>query len=193
MTAINALWRSLAWPGKEHLYLVQRPGGWLADGLVMASIDSEPFRFHYRVELDAGWNFRHLWTHQPFLDIAEERLPDCELSRDADGAWHSDGFENLPDLAGCVDIDITITPFTNTLPIRRLGLEPGQSAEIDVAYLSVPELTLSRVRQRYTRLESSGDFDYYRFESLDGSEFSAEIGVDRDGLVVDYPDLFTRL
>lgn len=70
MTAINALWRSLAWPGKEHLYLVQHPGGWLADGLVMASIDSEPFRFHYRVELDAGWNFRHLWTHQPFLDIA---------------------------------------------------------------------------------------------------------------------------
>jgi hypothetical protein len=194
MTAVNALWRSLAWPGKEHLYLARTDSGWIADGLVMASPTQEPFRFHYRIELDADWNFKHLWTHQPFLDIAENRLPDCELIREEDGSWRAEGFEALPDLEGCIDIDIAITPFTNTLPIRRLALEPGQSAEIDVAYLSVPELQLSRTRQRYTRIaETIEEFDYYLFESLDGSGFAAEISVDLDGLVVDYPDLFTRL
>ena len=33
----------------------------------------------------------------------------------------------------------------------------------------------------------------YLFENLDGSGFSAELPVDEDGLVLDYPDLFRRV
>ena len=37
-------------------------------------------------------------------------------------------------LVGCEYVDISETPFTNTLVIRRLGLTPGESADISVAY-----------------------------------------------------------
>jgi hypothetical protein len=53
-----------------------------------------------------------------------------------------------------------------------------------VAYLSVPRLTISRVRQRYRRLERG-----YRYES---GRFAADLTVDDAGLVVDYPKLWRR-
>ena len=37
-------------------------------------------------------------------------------------------------LVGCKYVDISETPFTNTLVIRRLGLTPGESADISVPY-----------------------------------------------------------
>lgn len=192
MTALNALWRSLGWPGKEHLYMVQRDDGWVADGLVMASLAAEPFRFHYRIYLDGDCNVQRVVTSQPFFELAEERLAECHLCRDDEGQWSAKGFTDVDDLNGCIDVDITISAFTNTLPIRRLKLPVGESADIDVAWIHVPELTVQRARQRYTHLEHADDYHHYRFEGLD-SGFCADIVVDAEGLVVDYPDLFTRL
>jgi hypothetical protein len=44
----------------------------------------------------------------------------------------------MPQLGGAIDIDISITPFTNTLAIRRLNLRRGQSEEIIAVYIRVP-------------------------------------------------------
>jgi hypothetical protein len=98
----------------------------------------------------------------------------------------------LAQLHDCVDIDISATPFTNTLPIRRLGLKPGESAEIRVAYISIPSLQLSPALQRYTCLANYPDHHIYRFESP-ADDFTADIRVDLDGLVVEYPGLFRRV
>jgi hypothetical protein len=91
-------------------------------------------------------------------------------------------------LQGCLDIDIAACAFTNTLPIRRLALEVGQSAEIQVAYLHIPDLRVERVPQRYTRVAPQR----YRYEGL-STGFVAEITVDEDGLVIDYPQLCRRV
>ena len=48
------------------------------------------------------------------------------LESDGEGHWQENG-KDRPDLHGCIDIDIQATPFTNTLPIRRLGLKTGES------------------------------------------------------------------
>ena len=85
-------------------------------------------------------------------------------------------------------MDLPITPFTNTLPIRRLALAAGASAEIDVVYVRAPALSVEVDRQRYTCLEP---MRRYRYEAVDGS-FTAEIEVDSRGLVVMYPELFRR-
>jgi hypothetical protein len=102
----------------------------------------------------------------------------------------------VPELEGCVDVDISATPFTNTLPIRRLGLEPGESAELRVAYVDVPELAVGPARQRYEYLEERAGGGLYRFEAPPiealPSGFTAQIPVDVDGLVIDYPGLFRR-
>ena len=94
-----------------------------------------------------------------------------------------------PDLAGAFDVDLSATPFTNTLPIRRLGLAAGQAETIHVVYVRFPDLEVTINRQRYTCLEPRRR---YRYESVD-SDFTREIEVDPDGLVVTYPGLFRRV
>jgi uncharacterized protein len=83
------------------------------------------------------------------------------------------------------------TPFTNTLPIGRLGLEQGESEELTVTYVRVPELLVGPQRQRYGCLEAQADGGLYRLEVLP-SGFTAELPVDAEGLVIDYPGLFRR-
>ena len=97
----------------------------------------------------------------------------------------------MRELDGWIDVDISATPFTNTLPIRRLGLEHGESEELTVTYIRVPELLVGPERQRYGCLEAQTDGGLYRFEALP-SGFTAELPVDVDGLVIDYPGLFRR-
>jgi hypothetical protein len=95
----------------------------------------------------------------------------------------------LPRLSGAIDIDISITPFTNTLPIRRLNLRRGEFAEILAVYVQLPSLDITTDRQRYTCLEYA---KRYRYESVD-SDFTREIEVDDHALVVTYPGLFRRV
>jgi uncharacterized protein len=46
-------------------------------------------------------------------------------------------------------------------------------------------------RQRYGCLEAQADGGLYRFDALT-SGFTAELPVDAEGLVIDYPGLFRR-
>src|SRR5205814_2718699 len=56
---------------------------------------------------------------------------------------------------GCLDVDLGITPSTNTLPIRRLGLAVGQAKEVRAAWIVFPELEVRLLTQTYTRLDRS--------------------------------------
>jgi hypothetical protein len=92
------------------------------------------------------------------------------------------------ELDGCYDIDLACTPFTNTLPIRRLPLLEGDAAEVPVVLVDPETLEVRPVMQRYTRLTSHT----WRHENLD-SGVATELEVDEHGLVKDYPDEFRRL
>lgn len=84
--------------------------------------------------------------------------------------------------------DISLTPLTNTLPLRRLGLALGEAAEIEVLYFDLEAGTVDIRRQRYTRLAGND----YRFETIPAG-FEAAISVDENGFVSAYPGLFERL
>jgi len=181
--ATEAMWAPWDGPGLEHLRLIVEGSGSRADGLILAlADDGSPFRLSYEVRGDAGWRVREVRVE--ILDGRGHRL---HLFADGAGSWRDPTGAPLPALDGCLDVDLTATPFTNTLPIRRLGLGPGETAEIAVAWIDAPSLRVSRDRQRYTRLAAG-----YRFEQVDGG-FSADLPVDGDGLVLDYPGLFRRV
>jgi uncharacterized protein len=110
------------------------------------------------------------------------------LRREGD-LWIDAGGVPLPELSGCTDVDIMITPFTNTLPIKRLHLKPAEAREIAVVYIGLPGLVVSKFEQRYTCLSSGEDGSVYRYENVK-SDFRADLLVDTDGLVVDYPNIF---
>ena len=185
----NILWIPWDGPGLEHLRLVQSDDLILADSLIIgvAEEDRRPFRARYTIQCDACWHVRELRIDM--LDAANRRL---DLMSDGAGHWFDDAGEPLPGLVGCFDVDISATPFTNTLPIRRLALPPAAAADINVVYISLPELAVTPGMQRYTCLASNTAGARYRFESR-AHAFTAELPVDAHGLVEDYPGLFRRV
>lgn len=183
----DIVWLPWDTPGMEHLIL--RPAehaGVEAESTIVGMSAGGPYTVQYRIACDTAWRARRIVVE------ASQGLARVDLRSDGQGVWtHPDG-EVVRSLAGCLDVDISATPFTNTLPIRRLQLASGESRDIDVVYVSVPSLQYSVLTQRYTCLERD---TRYRYESLvEGmSVFSADLRVDGDGLVLDYPGLFRRV
>jgi hypothetical protein len=168
--------------GLEHLLL----GDHAADSVVLAFDDgSGPFRLHYRLGWDDSWRLRE--AELAVATAQDERS--LNLRTDGQGRWrHGDGLA-IDELDGCLDVDIWPTPFTNSFPIRRDPLAVGDRRQFRVAGIAAPSLTIRSQAQAYTRLADR----LYLFESLDGSGFSAQLPVDEDGIVLDYPDLFRRV
>jgi hypothetical protein len=180
----TVLWRRVSEPGLEYCTLVYGDEGAFFGGHVIASLDGRPYRVEYTVECDPSWATTDAYVH---CFPADGTMPALELQRDDENGWrridleHPDISEELPEVRGCVDVDLGITPATNTLPIRRLGLAVGESADVTAAWVRFPELSVRPLRQRYVRL----DANRYRYESDTG--FSAELTVDDHGLVTLYP------
>lgn len=188
----NARCRTICWRaiwnrdqeimGLEHLLLAERT----ADSVVLAFNEKhDPFRLAYRLTWDESWRLR-----DAELVVATEcSTRSLNPRTDGKGHWrHADG-RSIEELEGCVDIDIWPTPFTNSFPIYREPLAVGERREFRVAWILAPDLTVRPQPQAYTRLADQ----LYLFENLDGSGFRAELPVDDDGIVLDYPDLFRRV
>ena len=183
----HVMWSPWDEPGLEHLRLAQSDRELVADGMILRVLDGKPLRAQYQIRCDPGWNVREVELSLP--GSGREAL---RLWADGRGHWQDDAGNALPQLNGCIDVDLSITPFTNTLPIRRLSLKPGQASEISVAYIAVPEMDVKPVRQRYTCLHESSEGGLYKYEGL-GTGFEANLPVDDAGLVLDYPGLCGRL
>jgi hypothetical protein len=180
---VIARWTDWSSQGSEHLVLREAADTITADSVVV-SPGVDAFGLRYRVLCDPAWRVRQVEIE---LMGADKRV---HLIADGTGRWIDDVARvTLHELDGVLDVDLAFTPFTNTLPIRRLGLKDGESADIVVAYLQVPELTPIPDAQRYTCLAAG---KRYRFESLD-TDFSREIDVDEHGLVTIYPGMFRRV
>ena len=179
------MWSAWEEPGLGHLRLAVRDSGVVADGVVLGVEEGRPFRIAYDVRCDANWRVRAARAGVP------GEPPKVELISDGEGNWAGPDGRAVTYLKGCEYVDISETPFTNTLPIRRLSLVPGESAEISVVYFDGAELQPWPEPQCYTCLEKGSGDGLYRFLSLDGG-FTADLPVDADGLVLDYPGLFRR-
>jgi hypothetical protein len=186
----QVMWSPWEGPGLEHLRLFQEQENIVADGLILGVQELVPFRVRYEIRCDLQWRVRAIQLG--LLDGSPRWL---HFLADGTGNWRTESGKALPLLKGCLDVDISATPFTNTLPIRRLALQPGSSALLSMVYFRIPQLQVEAVQQRYTCLEVTASGGRYRYESLvDGvSSFTAELRVDQDGLVLDYPGLFRRV
>ena len=179
--SIEVLWEQLSDKGLEHLVLYH--GEQIeAQGLVVGMLEDVAYRIQYQIICDAKWNTQKVNTK----DLLNGK--EFTLIRRGD-EWLDEHDHVIESLRGCSDVDIRVTPFTNTLPIQRLNLEQGQSKEIEVVYVAAPGLSLSKFGQRYTCLSKNTNGGIYKYESLK-SGFTSELKVDADGLVLDYPGIF---
>ncbi|MFC4550989.1 MULTISPECIES: putative glycolipid-binding domain-containing protein [Halorussus] len=184
----DAFWTPVEETGIEHLRLDEDEAGVAATGVVVGTNDDRPFRVYYEIDCDRRWH-----TRRVHVATLGRTAASTTLRADGDGTWFDGRGEERPALAGATDVDVSARPFTNLLPIRRLNLDAGESAELTVAYVSVPELRIEADVQRYTCLDSlDEEGGRFRYDAVDG-DFTAELAVDGDGLVVEYPGLFSRL
>ncbi len=181
------LWQPKQESGLEHLVLSWSDTGVEADGFVLGIHKGQPFRCQYRIDLDTAWKVSLV-----SVNVWNPDLHELILKSDGKGNWSDPKGLSIPELDGCIDTDIAVTPFTNTIPIRRLQLQKGQSTELLVAYINVPELKLSATKQRYTCLEQTPTEALYRYEGL-ATGFQAEVRVDEMGLVIDYGKIWKRV
>ena len=177
------MWQGTSFASLEHCRVDIGEDAITVDGMVVA-LDGGPIRLHYRITNDPSWTVRRL--------AVSELESGTELVFESDGAghWTDVAGRSLPALDGCVDVDLTATPFTNTLPIRRLELQPGESRDLRMLYVLLPDMAVQPAEQRYTCLERGSSGGRYRYESGD---FGVDLPVDANGLVVDYPGYWRRV
>lgn len=179
----DVLWRRRDTESFEICRIVELPSFLALQGSVLTVHDGEPLQVQYVVQCDASWATRAVHVHTT-RGRDTRRL---ELRRDDDGCWWS-GDQRLREFDGLVDVDLSITPATNTLPIRRLRIAPGQSAATDAVWIRIPDLAVERLAQTYTRTSERE----YIYESRGGA-FRAGLDVDAEGVVVRYGEFWERV
>jgi uncharacterized protein len=118
--------------------------------------------------------------------LADARLRRLLLVRHPDGNWTADD-RPLPELDGALDFDVLNSPVFNSTPFLRHAMGAGGEARhLVMAFVTVPDLTVTRSDQRYTPA-GAGRVNYA------SGDFSADIHFDDDGLVRLYEDYLERL
>jgi hypothetical protein len=196
----SRFWARRDTDGTEHV-LVDTRTGLYARGTALA-VDPIPYTCRYELQTDPGWVTTRFdvsvegtgWTRTLRLELAAGRWRattseqgdlDAVLSAAGHAGAGLPGTEDPDLLYGAFDVDLTGSPMTNTLPIRRLDLlkaEAGVAHRISVAWVLLPSLEVVQADQIYTLLGEG----MVRFAT---ETFSADLVVDDDGFVAHYPGL----
>ena len=179
----SCLWRRTQGEGLERFELSREGDRWILSGTILAMDDHGPAEARYEVVCDEEWRTER--TEVTLRDSTGERNLQLTAER---GRWYRDGHEETA-VRGCVDVDLEWSPSTNTIPIRRLGLSVGAgSGPLGMAWIRFPGLTIEPLSQTYHHSSERR----YRYTSR-GGEFTAELEVDDEGVVLDYGGLWRRV
>jgi uncharacterized protein len=113
------------------------------------------------------------------------------ITRSEEGIWlvdHGTGAVRT-DFEGALDVDLAFSPLFNALPIRRLGLHRVVAEHgLPVVFVELPSLEVLLIRQTYRTVL----LDTPTVVCFASDSFTADITVDTDGLVLDYPGVTRR-
>ena len=182
MKTHTLLWKALPHTSTEFTTAIE---GKLitVNGHICGFDEGIPFHVHYHLIIDPDWQVQSVSVE---LETPAETT--FRFKRDETGRWWDVKNKRYRELDGCDFVDISLTPFTNTLPIRNLMLKENETREIKVLYFDVPKGEYMPQRQRYTN-KGNG---VYKYEGLD-TDFEAEVEVDGDGFVRKYEGVWERV
>lgn len=178
----NILWTGIEYHSLENCILTITDKGSAINSSIIGTYANALYKIEYRIRANQHWETTFFEIRSQMYD----KLEIIDFRKEGKESWHVNG---QPDekFDGCIDIDISLTPFTNTLPINRLKLSEKEDEQIKVLYVGVLGRKMTPVLQKYTKLSPTD----YKFENVP-NDFESVISVDDLGLVVRYPGLFKR-
>lgn len=170
-----ATWSSGDHPDEttDQLTLRWENEAWTATGVVGSE------RIEYVLRITPQWQVSQFLL---FRDLEEA---DLWLGTDGHGRWGEVNGAHRTDLDGGTDIALACTPFTHTLPIRRLPLQVGHAADLSVLHVDVETLGVVPAPVRYERL---ADRRWRHTHDASVVEFE----VDEFGIPLDLDERFRR-
>lgn len=180
---MDMIWESIDEKSLEHLYIKENSNHYKVDSVVINYQHRSPYRLYYELIIDKEWK-----TKEVFISLFNSNK-EISLHADGQGKWYDLSGNHLAQLDGAIDIDISASPFSNSLPINRLPFKKFSKYEIVVVYFSVPDLSFRPVKQKYTCLDKKSSYQKFQYQCND---FIADIKVDNHGFVIEYPELFLK-
>jgi uncharacterized protein len=174
-----AAWMRLDRPGRDAALLEPSDGGWLLRGAAAFDHDGGSAAVAYQVEVDARWRTKR-GEISGFLGDQTIRH---EIRRD-DAGWRLNGLR-VEGLEHLVDLDYGFTPATNVLQLSRIALEPGQGAEVPVAWFDLDSALLIELPQSYERRSAAS----YWYEAPT-TAYQDLLEIAPNGFVQSYPGLW---
>jgi hypothetical protein len=172
---MERIWRRRDEPGLEVFRLDSNADAFSALSTIVHG-GEDAFGLSYIWHLD-----RDMRTRSLEIRLAGPTLREMRIERGV-GGWRVDG-RDRPDLADCDEVDLSATPFCNTLAMLLLK----GTGELTALYVDFPSMRVEPSRQRYAALGENR----WRFFDLGAAKgFEADIEVDDQGLVIDYEGLF---
>lgn len=178
----NLLWTGREYHSMENCLVNKTSTGTETTSTIVGYYEGKIYKVDYLIITNLNWE-------TILLEINCRCNNQTQLIRfegDGKGNWISNG-KKADQFHDCIDVDIPLTPFTNTLPIRRLHLSQTQTQEIQVIYCDLLDQHIKVVRQKYTCISNTK----YHYENVP-NDFESTIEVDEFGFVLDYPSLFVR-
>ena len=178
------VWKGLQYDTEEHCNV-----NFLESGIVIRS-EIEGWAgiiavyAEYTLTVNLDWTVRKIEINFTIGDQANA----YSFVRHASGHWTDAAGRIQPEFGECRFVDISLTPFTNTLAIKGLAFIESPVLQVDVLYFDIMDNVVRTDAQIYSQIAPL----HYRFENNDGN-FIADIDVDKDGFVTHYPNLFTML
>jgi hypothetical protein len=177
---------------RDDVLLRRLTNGWQIRGQIRSGRPNDlvdtPFEGSYQIDLDDEWR-----TRVATIQILRgRRTAEMRIRLGDDGHWRDLDEEHLETLDGLEDIDLFLTPATNSIPIRRLNLGVGEEGHVSAGLIQLganDRLFASRLDQHYERLTETT----YRYQSFDAGgnvAFTADLVVDGAGVVERYGDLW---
>lgn len=176
------IWQGVLYQSIEYFNEQIKDENYIVESKIIGCYEDKIYAVDYSILIDKNW------IVQNFLIKSEINKVKTTL----EGKRHQDQWEinNVinPEFNDFKFIDISLTPFTNTLPINNLQLKDNSSKKIDVIYIDLLNQHIRSVQQQYTKTASHK----YLYENIE-NDFKAEISVDDEGLVISYPKLFEKI
>lgn len=179
---INIIWKGVYYNSLEYLKYYEDSKQNFVQSKIIGCLDKQFWYVDYIVQTNKNWEIN---AFELSIDLNGEIS--TLTGKVEQGVWSINNVERK-EFENFKFIDISLSPFTNTLPINYLRMGIGDSYEIQVIYINILEGKVEPRKQKYSRRRNR----IYNYQNIPNT-FNADIKVDEFGFVISYPKLFKRI